>query len=224
MLPAGLPGKLQNALRYASWAAASVACPRGLSFHCADGWGSCTKFLVLVKTSSYVMWSPDIDLSFWPPARSLRRRSFIGLRSTLDGLQRPSLTLQSTPHGKVNIFAKTSVATSDMDTLPTFVRRSLQTAFELRNQFYDQVEEAQDVVQDVTDFIVHSKVNKKVGLTPVMGSNRSSELTCRLHSFAGTARQPTAALRCPACRSRGSVQRGHSSVAAHPAPGEGRGR
>ena len=49
-----------------------------------------------------------------------------------------------------------------METLPSFVQRSLQRAFKLRDQFYDQVEEAQDVVQDVTDFIVHSKNNKKV--------------------------------------------------------------
>ena len=52
-----------------------------------------------------------------------------------------------------------------METLPGFVQRSLQRAFKLRDQFYDQVEEAQDVVQDVTDFVVHRKFNKRVGLT-----------------------------------------------------------
>ena len=56
-----------------------------------------------------------------------------------------------------------------MEILPGFVQRSLRTASKLRDQFYDQVGEAQDVVQDVTDFIVHSRVNKKVGLTPVHG-------------------------------------------------------
>ena len=53
-----------------------------------------------------------------------------------------------------------------METLPGFVQRSLQRASKLRDQFYDdQVDEAQDVVQDVTDFIVHRKFNKRVGLT-----------------------------------------------------------
>ena len=56
-----------------------------------------------------------------------------------------------------------------METLPGFVQRSLQRASKLRDQFYDQVEEAQDVVQDVTDFILHNKVNKKVGLPPGHG-------------------------------------------------------
>ena len=56
-----------------------------------------------------------------------------------------------------------------METLPGFVQRSLQRASKLRDQFYDQVEEAQDVVQDVADFILHNKVNKKVGLTPDHG-------------------------------------------------------
>ena len=56
-----------------------------------------------------------------------------------------------------------------MEMLPGFVHRSLQTVFDLRDQLYVQVEDAQDVVQDVTEFIVHSKHKKKVGLLPEHG-------------------------------------------------------
>ena len=65
-----------------------------------------------------------------------------------------------------------ALSNTSMEILPGFVRRGLQRASELRDHFYDQVEEAQDVVQDVTDFIVHSKVNKKVRLTPDHGQRQ----------------------------------------------------